>query len=66
MEIELWWLLALPLFFGLGWVAARIDQVFMRALLLLVAAFVLALVYRWITSRWTRGASKGSGVRGDA
>ena len=47
-------------------VAARIDQVFMRALLLLVAAFVLALVYRWITSRWTRGASKGSGVRGDA
>jgi lipopolysaccharide biosynthesis regulator YciM len=25
MEIELWWLLALPLFFGLGWVAARID-----------------------------------------
>ncbi|MCF8177432.1 MAG: lipopolysaccharide assembly protein LapB [Sulfuritalea sp.] len=25
MEIELWWLLALPAFFGLGWVAARID-----------------------------------------
>ena len=25
MEIEFWWLLALPLFFGLGWVAARID-----------------------------------------
>ncbi len=25
MEIQLWWLLALPLFFGLGWVAARID-----------------------------------------
>ncbi len=25
MEIELWWLLALPLFFGLGWLAARID-----------------------------------------
>jgi len=25
MEIELWWLLALPLFFGLGWIAARID-----------------------------------------
>ena len=25
MEIELWWLLALPLFFGLGWVAARLD-----------------------------------------
>jgi lipopolysaccharide assembly protein B len=25
MSIELWWLLALPLFFGLGWVAARID-----------------------------------------
>ncbi|MDE2599814.1 MAG: lipopolysaccharide assembly protein LapB [Rhodocyclaceae bacterium] len=25
MEIELWWLLALPVFFGLGWVAARID-----------------------------------------
>jgi lipopolysaccharide biosynthesis regulator YciM len=25
MEIELWWLLALPLFFALGWVAARID-----------------------------------------
>jgi lipopolysaccharide biosynthesis regulator YciM len=25
MEIELWWLLAIPLFFGLGWLAARID-----------------------------------------
>ncbi len=25
MEIQLWWLLALPAFFGLGWVAARID-----------------------------------------
>ncbi len=25
MEIEFWWLLALPLFFALGWVAARID-----------------------------------------
>ncbi|HPA88526.1 MAG TPA: lipopolysaccharide assembly protein LapB [Quisquiliibacterium sp.] len=26
MELELWWLLAIPLFFGLGWFAARIDQ----------------------------------------
>jgi len=25
MEIELWWLLAFPLFFLLGWMAARID-----------------------------------------
>jgi len=25
MEVELWWLLALPAFFILGWVAARID-----------------------------------------
>src|SRR6188508_1092367 len=25
MEIENWWLLALPLFFALGWLAARID-----------------------------------------
>jgi len=25
MEFEWWWLLALPLFFALGWVAARID-----------------------------------------
>lgn len=25
MEIELWWLLVLPLFFGFGWLAARID-----------------------------------------
>jgi lipopolysaccharide biosynthesis regulator YciM len=25
MEIEYWWLLVLPLFFGLGWFAARID-----------------------------------------
>jgi lipopolysaccharide biosynthesis regulator YciM len=25
MEIELWWLLAFPLFFLLGWLAARID-----------------------------------------
>jgi lipopolysaccharide biosynthesis regulator YciM len=25
MDIEYWWLLALPLFFGLGWMAARID-----------------------------------------
>ena len=26
MEFELWWLLALPLFFGLGWLASRLDQ----------------------------------------
>jgi lipopolysaccharide assembly protein B len=25
MEFEFWWLAALPLFFGLGWIAARID-----------------------------------------
>jgi len=25
MEFEYWWLLALPLFFGLGWLAARVD-----------------------------------------
>ncbi len=25
MEIEYWWLLAFPLFFALGWLAARID-----------------------------------------
>lgn len=25
MEFEFWWLLALPLFFSLGWIAARID-----------------------------------------
>ena len=25
MEFEFWWLLALPLFFGLGWAAARLD-----------------------------------------
>src|SRR5574339_332930 len=25
MEIEFWWLLALPVFFALGWFAARID-----------------------------------------
>ena len=25
MEFEYWWLLGFPLFFGLGWVAARID-----------------------------------------
>jgi lipopolysaccharide biosynthesis regulator YciM len=25
MEFEYWWLLAFPLFFGLGWIAARID-----------------------------------------
>lgn len=25
MEIEFWWLLALPLFFALGWLAARVD-----------------------------------------
>ena len=25
MDIELWWLLTLPLFFALGWMAARID-----------------------------------------
>jgi lipopolysaccharide biosynthesis regulator YciM len=26
MEFELWWLLALPLFFALGWLAARVDM----------------------------------------
>jgi lipopolysaccharide biosynthesis regulator YciM len=25
MEFELWWLIVIPVFFGLGWVAARID-----------------------------------------
>ena len=25
MEIELWWLIGIPVFFGLGWLAARID-----------------------------------------
>ena len=25
VEFEYWWLLALPLFFGLGWMAARVD-----------------------------------------
>src|SRR5437870_13272763 len=25
MKFELWWLLALPLFFGLGWLTARVD-----------------------------------------
>jgi len=25
MEFEYWWLIALPLFFGLGWLAARVD-----------------------------------------
>jgi lipopolysaccharide assembly protein B len=25
MDFELWWLLSLPLFFGFGWLAARID-----------------------------------------
>lgn len=25
MDVELWWLLALPLFFALGWMAARVD-----------------------------------------
>lgn len=25
MEFELWWLLAIPLFFALGWLAARVD-----------------------------------------
>src|ERR687887_1166423 len=25
MDLEYWWLLALPLFFALGWIAARID-----------------------------------------
>ena len=25
MEFEVWWLLALPVFFGMGWMAARVD-----------------------------------------
>lgn len=25
MEFELWWLLGIPVFFGLGWLAARVD-----------------------------------------
>ena len=25
MEFEYWWLIGLPIFFGLGWVAARMD-----------------------------------------
>jgi lipopolysaccharide assembly protein B len=25
MEFEFWWLIALPVFFGMGWVAARVD-----------------------------------------
>src|SRR5262245_56274542 len=31
MEFELWWLLGIPLFFALGWLAARVDiQYFVR------------------------------------
>ncbi len=41
-------------------VAARIDQIFVRALLLLLAAFVLALAYRWLSSRWARSAQRGA------
>lgn len=26
MEFEFWWLIVIPLFFGLGWIAARIDS----------------------------------------
>ena len=26
IELEIWWLLTLPLFFGLGWFAARFDN----------------------------------------
>jgi lipopolysaccharide biosynthesis regulator YciM len=25
MEANAWWLLAIPMFFGLGWVASRLD-----------------------------------------
>ena len=25
MEFEIWWLIGIPLFFGLGWIAARVD-----------------------------------------
>src|SRR5580704_13335300 len=25
MEFETWWLLSIPVFFGLGWIAARVD-----------------------------------------
>ncbi|MEB0134929.1 lipopolysaccharide assembly protein LapB [Actimicrobium sp. CCC2.4] len=25
MEFEIWWLLGIPVFFGLGWIAARVD-----------------------------------------
>src|SRR2546425_10152427 len=25
MEFETWWLLGIPIFFGLGWIAARVD-----------------------------------------
>ena len=25
MEFETWWLLGIPFFFGLGWIAARVD-----------------------------------------
>ncbi|MYM40086.1 lipopolysaccharide assembly protein LapB [Duganella qianjiadongensis] len=25
MELELWWLLGIPVFFGMGWIAARVD-----------------------------------------
>ena len=25
MEFEIWWLLGIPMLFGLGWLAARID-----------------------------------------
>ena len=25
MEFEVWWLLGIPILFGLGWLAARVD-----------------------------------------
>ena len=38
MDFDLWWLLAIPLVFGLGWVAARLDARQLRRLALRAGA----------------------------
>lgn len=44
MEFELWWLIALPLFFTLGWIAARVDiQQILSATTVLPAAYFKGL-----------------------
>ena len=68
IAIELWWLLALPVFFSLGWIAARIDlkhllresRALPRSRWAVVAASTAAV---WRASVWAKPTGRSGCIR---